>query len=110
MWGAEGMWERKGAEGKIVNGGKKKEMVALAGWALGKCGFVAVFLPTCVNSGSPPPFLCLIVLLGKKGVLTEDIMSFKKILAHGRLQLWLMDMQLLEEAWKQDGFGKYIIQ
>lgn len=37
------MWERKGAERKVVNGGKKKEMVASAGWALGKCGFVAKF-------------------------------------------------------------------
>lgn len=42
-WGAEGMCERKGAERKAVNGGKKKEMVASAGWALGKRGFVAKF-------------------------------------------------------------------
>lgn len=47
-WGAEGMWERKGAKHKVMTGGKKKEMVALVGWALRKCGFVAEF----------PSYLC----------------------------------------------------
>lgn len=37
------MWEREGAERKVITGGKKKEMVASAGWALRKCGFVAEF-------------------------------------------------------------------
>lgn len=31
------------AERKVITGGKKKEIVASAGWALGKCGFVAEF-------------------------------------------------------------------